>query len=65
MSVKEQKSFLELQSRDDIVITDADKGGTIVIFDVEDCVKEAERQLHNTETTKDWITESTTIQSTR
>ena len=53
MSLKEQKSFLELQSRDDIVITDADKGGTIVIFDVEDCIKEAERQLHNTENIKD------------
>ena len=27
------------------VITDADKGGTVAILDVEDYVKEAERQL--------------------
>ena len=39
----------ELQSRNDIVITDADKGGAVVILDVEDYVKEAERQLNNKE----------------
>ena len=39
----------ELQSRNDIVITDADKGGAVVILDVEDYVKEAERQLSNKE----------------
>ena len=52
--VKDQKSILELQSRDDIVITDVDIGGTIEIF-VEDYIKESGRQLHNTETIKDWI----------
>ena len=35
----------ELQSRNDIVITDADKGGAVVILDVKDYIKEAERQL--------------------
>ena len=39
----------ELQIRNDIVITDADKGGAVVILDVEDYVKEAERQLNNKE----------------
>ena len=39
----------ELQSRKGIVITDADKGGDVVILDVEDYVKEAERQLNNKE----------------
>ena len=39
----------ELQSRNDIVIIDADKGGAVVILDVEDYVKEAERQLKNKE----------------
>ena len=34
-------------SRDNIVITDADKGGAVVILDVEDYIKEAERQLDN------------------
>ena len=37
----------ELQFRKDIGITDADKGGAIVILDVEDYVKEAEKQLNN------------------
>ena len=50
--VKDQKSILELQSRDDIVITDADIGGKIEIF-VEDYIKESGRQLYNTETIKD------------
>ena len=47
--MKERKAMQELQSRKSIVITDADKGGAIVILDVEDCVKEAERQLNNKE----------------
>ena len=52
LSVKEQKALQELQSRDDIVITDADKGGAVVILGVEDYIKEAERQLRNTENYK-------------
>ena len=39
----------ELQFRKDIAITDADKGGAVVILDVEDYVKEAEKQLNNRE----------------
>ena len=39
----------ELQFRNDIVIIDAGKGGAVVILDVEDYVKEAERQLKNKE----------------
>ena len=35
----------ELQSRNDI----SDKGGAVVILDVEDYVKEAERQLNSKE----------------
>ena len=34
----------ELQSRKDIVITNASKDGAVAILDVEDYVKEAERQ---------------------
>ena len=45
--MKELKAFEELQARDDIVITDADKGGEIVILDVQDYIKRMERQLHN------------------
>ena len=39
----------ELQSKNDLIITDAYKGGIVVILDVEDYVKEAERQLNNKE----------------
>ena len=52
LSVKEQKALQELQSRDAIVITNADKGGMVVILDVEDYIKEVERQLNNTENYK-------------
>ena len=45
----ELKALEELKSRDDIVITKADKGGTVVIMDVKDYVKEAERQLNTKE----------------
>ena len=51
--VKEQKTLQKLQSRDSIVITEADKGDAVVMLDVEDYLKEVERQLHNTETIKD------------
>ena len=34
--------------RDEIVITNADKGGTVVTMDVKDYVEEYERQLNNT-----------------
>ena len=48
LSVKEQRALHKLQSRDDTVITEADKGDTVAMLDVENYVKEAERQLHNT-----------------
>ena len=49
LTIQERKGMQELQSRKGIVITDADKGGDVVILDVEDYVKEAERQLNNKE----------------
>ena len=36
-----------MADRNDIIITKADKGGAVVITDVEDYVKEAEHQLNN------------------
>ena len=39
----------ELQSWNNIVITDANNGEVVLILDVEDYVKEAERQLSNKE----------------
>ena len=35
--------------RDEIVITNTEKGGAVVIMDVKDYVEQSERQLHNTE----------------
>ena len=47
LRIKEWKAIQELQSRNDIVITDVDKGEAVVILDVKDYVKEAEIQLNN------------------
>ena len=41
-------SLSHLKKRDDIIITRADKGGAVVIVNVEDYLAEAERQLDNT-----------------
>ena len=43
----ERKALKELADQNDINITKADKGGAVVIIDVEDYVKEAEHQLSN------------------
>ena len=48
ISQKEQKPLEEVKVRDDIVITNADKGGALVIMDVKDYVEKCERQLNNT-----------------
>ena len=68
LSVKEQKALQELQSRDDIVITEADKGGAVVTLDVEDYMKKRKDSSTTQKITKDWITthlQPTMIQSTR
>ena len=45
---KDEKEALEyLSKRDDIIITNADKGGAVVIMDVKDDIREAKRQLNN------------------
>ena len=44
LTIKERKATEELESRNIIVITDAKKGGAVVIQ--EDYVKEAESQLN-------------------
>ena len=41
----EQKAVEELAKREDIIITNADKGGAVVIMDVEKYINEANRQL--------------------
>ena len=52
LSGREQKVPEEVKVRDDIVITNTDKGGAAVILDVKDYVKECQRQLNKTENYK-------------
>ena len=42
---KEKKAIIELSNRNDLIITKADKGGATVILDVQDYIREAQRQL--------------------
>ena len=49
LTKNERTSMEELSEREDIIITKADKGGAVVIMDVKDYIKEAARQLNNTE----------------
>ena len=51
--IKREKAALkELASKNDISATKADRGGAVIIIDVEDYVKEAEHQLSNKDTYK-------------
>ena len=45
LSKGEQKATEELAKRKDVIITNAGKGGAVVIMDVEKYIKEANRQL--------------------
>ena len=42
---REQNAMKELAKRKDIIITNADKGGAVVIMDLEKYIREANRQL--------------------
>ena len=48
LSHKEKEALESLKHRADIIITRADKGGAVVIMDTETYIKEAERQLNDT-----------------
>ena len=61
LTIKERKEMQELQSRNDKVITNANKDGVVVILDVEDYVKEAERQLKNKKNYRKIIYDPTTL----
>ena len=43
----EQKALKELSKRDDIIITDFDKEGAIVIMDIDRYITEGRRQLND------------------
>ena len=44
LTKNERTSMKELSEREDIIITKVDKGGAVIIVDVKDYIKEAERQ---------------------
>ena len=49
LTKEERKAMDDLSQREDIIISKADKGGAVVIQDVDDYVTEANRQLNDTE----------------
>ena len=49
LTKEEIKALDGLKKRDDIIITKADKGGAVVIMNVDDYLNEANRQLSNTD----------------
>lgn len=51
LAIKEEKAMQELQSRNYVVKTSADKRGVAVILDNENYIKESKRQCNNKETT--------------
>ena len=48
LTKSEREALLNLQKRNDIIITKADKGGAVVILDINDYIDEANRQLNDT-----------------
>ena len=48
LTKSEREALLNLQKRNDIIITKADKGGTVAILDIKDYIDEANRQLNDT-----------------
>ena len=58
LSEREQKALKELKMRDDIVITNVDKGAAVML-DVKDYAKEYERQRNNAENYKHLQKDST------
>ena len=47
LSKDEKVALKDLSKRDDIIITNASKGGAVVIMNVNDYIREAKRQLNN------------------
>ena len=55
----EQKALKELSKRDDIIITDFDKEGAIVIMDIDRYITEGRRQLNDEKKKKKLQTDPT------
>ena len=58
---KKKDAWKTLSKRENIIITKVDKGGGVVILDVDDYVREANRQLDNTEFYKKLPNDTTEI----
>ena len=48
LTKSERETLLNLQKRNDIIVTKADKGDAVVILDIQDYINEANRQLNDT-----------------
>ena len=65
LTKEEIKALYELETSDDIVITKADKGGAVVIMDVDHYITEAKRQLENEKSYKKLQNDPTTVHAER
>ena len=65
LTKEEIMALNELQSREDIIITKADKGGAVVIMDVESYIKEAERQLQDDKSYQKLLNDPTQLHAER
>ena len=61
LSKEEAKASQSLMNRNDIIICNADKGGAVVIIDIDDYIKEAMRQLSDTKHYEEIPNDSTTL----
>ena len=52
LTKREHKALKELYKRDNIIITNADKRGAIIIMDIDKYIFEAQRQLNNENNSK-------------
>ena len=65
LTKEELDALDELQKRDDLIFTKADKGGALVIIDVKDYILEANRQLDDTKFYQKLTSDPTQIYSER
>ena len=49
LTKNETDALQQLSQRNDILITKVDKGGAVLIMDVDDYIRDANRQLNNTD----------------
>ena len=64
LTKQEYNALQQLKTRTDLVITNADKGGAVMIQETEEYIK-AHRQLHDTTFYKKWDFDLTTIHNER